>query len=155
MPEPNVRLAREGDQAQLLTMQLAPFPGAGPDDLAPEIQAHVNGAPQTPMASDLYVYEHDDGNLGGFVEVALRSVAEGAHGHSPVGYLEAIYVHDDLWRQGVGSKLVAAAERWATDQGCQHLASDALLENVASQRFHEGAGFAEVERAVHYVKALE
>ena len=50
--------------------------------------------------------------------------------------------------------LVQAAGRWAKERGCWDLASDALLENVDSHRFHESAGFAEVERAVHYVQAL-
>ena len=81
-------------------------------------------------------------------------VAEGCWRHSPVGYAEGIWVDHDLRRQGVGSLLVLEAERLATAQGCWDLASDAKLDNVLSHRFHEDAGFEEVERAARYRKAL-
>ena len=60
----------------------------------------------------------------------------------------------DLRRRGVGRALVRAAEEWARGQGLREVASDALLDNVASHRAHEGLGFTEVERAVRYRKSL-
>jgi L-amino acid N-acyltransferase YncA len=50
--------------------------------------------------------------------------------------------------------LIAALEKRARDTGFHELASDAELENVASQWAHESLGFREVGRGVHYVKAL-
>ena len=150
MAEPNVRLAREGDQGELLRMWLALFPSHAPDEHVEAIRRYIEGAPNSPIEADLYVYERHDGRAGGFMELSLRSAAEGCWRHSPVGYVEGIWVDDDLRRQGVGSLLVHEAERWAKAHGCWDLASDAKLDNVLSHRFHQGAGFEEVERAVHY-----
>jgi len=52
------------------------------------------------------------------------------------------------------SALVAAAEEWARSHGYTELASNADLENHGSHRAHAAAGFEEVERTVHYRKAL-
>jgi aminoglycoside 6'-N-acetyltransferase I len=93
------------------------------------------------------------GGLAGFAEVGSRPFADGCD-TSPVAYLEGWYVDADVRRQGVGAALVRAAEEWARRQGYRELASDALLENLASQRAHEALGFGEVERAVRYRKAL-
>jgi aminoglycoside 6'-N-acetyltransferase I len=91
--------------------------------------------------------------LAGFAEVGARDYADGCE-TSPVAYLEGWYVDPDVRRTGVGAALMRAAETWARDQGYAELASDALLENTASQRAHTALGFAEVERAVKYRKVL-
>jgi aminoglycoside 6'-N-acetyltransferase I len=57
-------------------------------------------------------------------------------------------------RQGIGTALVCAGEEWARQHGYRELASDALLDNTTSHRAHTALGFAEVERAVRYRKAL-
>lgn len=93
------------------------------------------------------------GGLAGFAEVGSRPFADGCD-TSPVAYLEGWYVDADVRRQGVGTALVRGAEEWARRQGYRELASDALLENLASQQAHEALGFGEVERAVRYRKAL-
>jgi aminoglycoside 6'-N-acetyltransferase I len=49
---------------------------------------------------------------------------------------------------------VAAAGQWGRERGCSELASDALLDNEASHRFHHAAGFAETERVVYFRKPL-
>ncbi len=54
-----------------------------------------------------------------------------------------------------GSQInVPAGCRWARDRGHREFASDALLENVESQRAHEALGSVEVERAVRFRKVL-
>ena len=58
-------------------------------------------------------------------------------------------------RYYVAQYSASAAEQWARAQGCAELASDALLDNHASHRFHAGAGFEETERVVYFRKRLE
>jgi aminoglycoside 6'-N-acetyltransferase I len=101
------------------------------------------------------VAEHttDAARLCGFAEVGARSIAEGCM-TSPVAYLEGWYVDPDVRRRGVGSALLRGVEDWARKAGYQELASDTELTNHVSQRVHERLGFAEVERAVQYRKAL-
>ena len=60
----------------------------------------------------------------------------------------------DLRGSGVGRALIAAAEQWARDRQYTELASDALLDNTGSYAAHRALGFEEVERAIHFRKAL-
>ena len=47
-----------------------------------------------------------------------------------------------------------SAEDWARAQGCLEMASDALIDNQASQRAHAALGFEVVDRCVNFRKAL-
>ena len=100
------------------------------------------------------VSERENGTgLCGFAEVGEREYADGCS-TAPVAYVEGWYVDTDARRQSVGRELVAASEEWARHRGYRELASDALIENVVSQKAHEASGFVEVERAVRYRKSL-
>ncbi len=89
----------------------------------------------------------------GFAEAGERPFADGCD-TSPVAYLEGWYVEPAFRHQGVGAGLLHAVETWARERGYHELASDALLENMASQQAHLASGFTEVERAVRYRKQL-
>ena len=73
---------------------------------------------------------------------------------SPVGFVEGVYVKPEWRRKGVARQLYAAIGDWARARGCHELASDALLDNVASQRAHVALGFRETERVVYFTKKL-
>src|SRR5262249_39023821 len=77
------------------------------------------------------VAERPTGGLCGFVEASIRPFVDGCTTR-PVGYVEGWFVDPDVRRQGVGRKLVTAAEEWAAGQGCVEMASDALLGNADS-----------------------
>ena len=100
-----------------------------------------------------FVAVADDGTLVGFAEASLRSRAEECS-TSPVGYLEGWFVVEPLRRTGIGAQLVRAAEAWARAQGCTEMASDTWLDNTLSQQAHTALGYEEVERLVHFRKAL-
>jgi aminoglycoside 6'-N-acetyltransferase I len=89
----------------------------------------------------------------GMVEVSLKESAEGCFS-SPVGYLEAWFVDENLRGKGVAGVLTDAAENWARGKGCTDMASDTWLENGVSIRAHAKMGYSEVERLVHFVKHL-
>jgi aminoglycoside 6'-N-acetyltransferase I len=100
-----------------------------------------------------FVIDRGDGRLGGYVEVGTRAYAEGCD-TSPVAYVEAWYVDEELRRQGWGGRLFAAVEKWARDKGLRELASGSLLDNTPSIAAHKRLGFTEVERQVHFAKRL-
>ena len=100
-----------------------------------------------------FVIDRGDGRLGGYVEVGTRPYADGCDS-SPVAYVEAWYVDEDLRRRGWGGRLFAAVEEWARAKGHTEIASGALLDNDVSIAAHKSLGFTEVERQVHFAKRL-
>jgi aminoglycoside 6'-N-acetyltransferase I len=83
-------------------------------------------------------------HLEGFVEASLRQTAEGC-ATSFVGYIEGIYVRPECRRRGLGRALIAAAEEWAISRDCAEMASDCLLGDSESERFHRHVGYSLVE----------
>ena len=99
--------------------------------------------------------EYDESNTPiAFMEVSIRSDYVNGTDSSPVAYLEGIYVVPSARGRGVARTLISVAERWARLAGCSELASDAPLENLASQAMHLALGFEESERVVFFKKAL-
>jgi aminoglycoside 6'-N-acetyltransferase I len=95
----------------------------------------------------------DSGRAVGFVELSIRNIVDSCSSDR-VAYLEGWYVEPSLRRQGVGSALVAAAERWGLGQGCTEFGSDSLIDNEVSHRAHRALGFKETGRVVNFRKDL-
>ena len=106
------------------------------------------------MPHVIFVAEAGEGRLAGFLELDLRSHADGCNPAQPVGYIEGWYVAEDYRQRGLGRKLVDRAEDWARGHNCIEMASDAVIENERSQRAHEALGYEVVDRCVHYRKKL-
>ena len=96
---------------------------------------------------------NENGQPVGFIEVSLRSFAEGCES-SPVGYIEAWFVGELVRGQKLGRDLVHTAEQWAREKGCSEMASDTWLENEGSIAAHQKLGYHEADRLVHFVKRL-
>jgi aminoglycoside 6'-N-acetyltransferase I len=90
----------------------------------------------------------------GFIEGSIRGDYVNGTETSPVGFVEGVYVLPAWRRKGVARALFAAIGDWAKARGCRELASDALLENEASQRAHLALGFTETERVVYFARKL-
>ncbi len=95
----------------------------------------------------------ENGTLVGFLELGLRSVAEGCTS-SPVPYVEGWYVAADWRRRGVGGALMQAAEEWSRARGYTELGSDTEEANRLSRAAHAALGFEEVETLVVLRKPL-
>ena len=145
----NIRQATAEDLAEWLRMHLALWPYEPLEEHEAEIRDMlINDANRT-----TFVIEREDGGLQGFIELSIRSYAEGCL-TDRVGYIEGWYVDEDARLQGVGRALVEAAERWAMSQGCIEMASDTELANTASQKAHAQLGYEEMERIVCFRKPL-
>ncbi|MGZ3503552.1 MAG: GNAT family N-acetyltransferase [Vulcanimicrobiaceae bacterium] len=89
----------------------------------------------------------------GFVEVALRQFSDGCDS-MPIPHIEGWYVEPSARGNGVGRRLMSAAEIWASSLGFKEIASDTEIHNEASLRAHQACGFEEVDRLIKFRKAL-
>ena len=149
-----VRLAQLSDRDQLVRMHEALWPKTPAEEHARELTQILEGKPVVTMPLIILVAEAGNRTLAGFLEVDLRSHADGCNPLRPVGYIEGWYGAANHRHQGIGRKLLAAAEDWARSQGCVPVASDTWVDNEVSQRVHEALGYEVVDRCVHYRKTL-
>ena len=99
----------------------------------------------------LYIFENE---YIAFISLSLRGDYVEGTKSSPVGYVEGIYVKPEYQGKGVAKKLVDFAKKWSSENGCSELASDCLLENEDSRRFHNRIGFKEANTIVHFTMEL-
>lgn len=151
-----IRPAERSDLAQLAPLLAALWPESPVEEHANELGMLLGGKASSVLTMPLtiLVAEASDKRLVGFLEVDLRSHADGCNPAQPVGYVEGWYVVEDYRERGVGRKLLARAEDWARSHNCIEMASDALIDNHLSQRVHEALGYEVVDRCVHYRKRL-
>jgi aminoglycoside 6'-N-acetyltransferase I len=149
-----IRPAHLSDLDQLVALCEALWPESSGEEHAQELGPILGdkAALTTPLI--IFVAEADAGTLVGFLEVDLRSHADGCNPSRPVGYIEGWYVAENYRLCGVGRKLLARAEDWARSHRCVEMASDALIDNELSQRAHQALGYEVVDRCVHYRKRL-
>jgi aminoglycoside 6'-N-acetyltransferase I len=146
----SIRVARDSDRIPLARMRALLWPTASFDEHLKEIG---QGTSYTfPLVT--FVADDADGELIGFIEVDLRSHADGCDPRQPVGFVEGWFVHESWRGRGVGGELMRAAEEWARSQGCVEMASDTWIDSEGSQRAHAALGFEVVDRCVHFRKSL-
>lgn len=148
-----VRAARRTDEAEVLQMFRALWPDEEARGLAQHLRGLLSHKPRTTLPLTLLVAELDD-QLVGFIEVGLRSHANGCDGVRAVGFLEGWYVAKRSRRRGVGRALVVAAEKWCRARGCREMASDTWSNNRLSVAAHRALGYGVEGRYVNFYKAL-
>ena len=102
----------------------------------------------------VYLVAEENGAVVGFVEVGLRSTADGCDWARAVGYVEGWYVTETHRRRGISGQLIAAAENWAREQGCTEMASDSQIDNAQSLQAHLRLGYEIAERSILFRKSL-
>lgn len=151
-----IRPAQPSDLDQLTRLCEALWPKSSAEEHAKELRLILGGKTALVLTMPLVIFvaEGKEGRLVGFLEVDLRSHADGCNPSRPVGYIEGWYVAEDHRHRGIGRKLLAKAEDWARSHRCVEMASDAIIDNELSQRAHEALGYEVVDRCVHYRKEL-
>lgn len=148
-----IRPARARDEAAIAALRAALWPEGSLEEHADETRAILAGTPKSTMPLVLFVAEAARALIG-FVEVGLRSHADGCDPTRPVGFIEGWYVAESHRGGGVGRALLQAAEQWCREQGCRELASDTWIDNEPSQAAHLALGFEVVDRCVNFKKTL-
>lgn len=146
-----IRSARPEDRNDWVRLRHALWPDTTLDQHERDVERFLAGRRHEP-AEALIAFD-DDGHAVGFVELSIRTIVDSC-ATDRVGYLEGWFVVPEARRRGIGAALVAAAEHWAKGCGCREFASDAALDNEASQRAHLALGFSETGRGVNFRKDL-
>jgi aminoglycoside 6'-N-acetyltransferase I len=150
----SIRVAQGIDLEEVAQMMASLWPDAAIEEVKAELQSKLKQEPPGTLPAAIVVAQVDDGPLIGFLEVGLRSHADGCNPAQPVGFVEGWFVDEGFRGQGIGRGLMDAAEEWARGHGCLEMASDALIDNDPSLKAHEALGFEVVDRCVHFRKSL-
>ena len=149
-----IRAGTPADCEQLSRLRESLWPDSPAEEHAKELASLLTERKNGTMPLVIFVAEAAGESLVGFLEVGLRSHADGCDPKHPVGFVEGWFVSEGHRERGTGGRLLAAAEDWARGQGCVEMASDALIDNEVSQRAHKRLGFEVVDRCVRFRKGL-
>jgi aminoglycoside 6'-N-acetyltransferase I len=149
-----IRIAEAKDRTNLAAMRVQLWPETTIEEHLAELEASPSTLGPAGFPVVELVAEDESGILTGFLEVGLRSHADGCDPRKPVGFVEGWFVLEEHRGKGIGAELMRAAEAWAREQGCREMASDALIDNADSERAHEALGFVVIDRCVHFRKAI-
>jgi aminoglycoside 6'-N-acetyltransferase I len=149
-----VRQANRSDTNQLAMMRALLWPEASIEDHRKELDSALRFRMCGTLPMTILVSQAEGATLTGFIEVGLRSHADGCNPARPVGFVEGWFVHEALRKQGIGSALMRSAEVWARNQGCLEMASDTWIDDETSLRSHQALGFEVVDRCIHFRKPL-
>jgi aminoglycoside 6'-N-acetyltransferase I len=149
-----VRKSQASDRNDLVGMRALLWPDVPTEELDRELEPVLQDGMSGTLPATILVAEEESGALIGFLEVGLRSHADGCNPARAVGYVEGWFVQEGFRNRGVGKGLMRAAEDWARGHGCVEMASDTWIDNEASQDAHTSLGFEVVDRCVNFRKAL-
>ncbi len=96
----------------------------------------------------------DNGKFAGFADASIRNDYVNGCSHSPVAYLEGIFILDEYRQLGLSKLLVDAVENWGKIHGCLELASDTSPDNHVSINMHKKLGFTPTETVIFFKKNL-
>jgi GNAT superfamily N-acetyltransferase len=150
-----VRPAAPADEAFILklTDQLGAFPvphWRTPSEIAAADHIILLDALHEPAPdASLFVAEDDGGSPLGYAFTATR---EDYFTHERHAHVEVLAVETAAQGQGVGRRLMAAAEAWAKGRGYRRVTLNVFAQNERARQFYERLGY--TPETVHYLKEL-
>jgi aminoglycoside 6'-N-acetyltransferase I len=154
MPVTSIRAARQGDEVELAELRALLWSDETVEQHGREVQKLIRSGMSGTLPAVVLVAIAASEGLAGFLEVGLRSHADGCDVEQPVGYVEGWFVREEFRGRGIGKQLMKAAEDWSRARGCREIASDALVDNLESREAHSALGFEVVDLCVHFRKGL-
>lgn len=149
-----IREAVKEDRTALADLRFELWPDGPLEEHLHEFDVQLATGMNGTLPGATFVAEDPQGSLTGFVDVGLRSHADGCNPERPAGYIEGWYVREAVRNCGIGKGLIQAAEDWSRAHGCMEMASDALFDNHVSLAAHEALGFEVVDRCIRFRKSL-
>jgi aminoglycoside 6'-N-acetyltransferase I len=154
MADQHIRQANVSDSSEIAAMCALLWPTATADEHRLEIEELIQTKVCGGMPFTTFVSFDDNDILTGFLQVNLRSHADGCSPARPVGYVEGWFVMEEHRRRGIGTAMMRAAEDWARSLGCNEMASDTWIDERNSLKAHQALGFEVVDRCIHFRKSL-
>lgn len=145
---------QESDQDEVARMMALLWTDATREEHREELEGPLRAGISGTLPVAILVADIGAGRLIGFIEVGLRSHADGCDTARPVGFIEGWFVDEEFRNRGVGRELVRTAEDWARSQDCTEMASDTWIDNEGSQTAHLALGYEIVDRCVHFRKSI-
>jgi aminoglycoside 6'-N-acetyltransferase I len=149
-----VRPAQSSDRDEIAKMCELLWPETPMAEHREEVAVIMTSGMSGTLPAAILVSHDGDGALTGFVEVGMRSHADGCDTARPVGFVEGWFVYESFRNRGIGRELIQAAEQRTRMQGCAEMASDTWIDDRRSQRAHKALGFEVVDRCVHFRKRV-
>ena len=154
MADQYVRQATLSDSAEIAAMCALLWPDSTASEHRLEIEELIQTKTCGGMPFTTFVSFDNNGTLTGFLQVNLRSHADGCNPARPVGYVEGWFVMEEHRRRGIGTAMMRAAEDWARSLGCKEMASDTWIDERNSLEAHQAPGFEVVDRCIHFRKSI-
>lgn len=92
------------------------------------------------------VAEQEDGTVIGFLYCFIQRIGNEflCNGSSSVGFINDIYVSEQVRNQGIAASLLAYARKWLLDMDISAMEAQILVDNTASKAFFKKHGFGEI-----------
>jgi aminoglycoside 6'-N-acetyltransferase I len=148
--KPRVRQASVADLEAVVDLCCLLWPDGSREEHAAGIGAILTTHLCGTLAAAIFV--SDDG--AGFLQAGLRSHADGCDPAQPVGFVEGLYVREEVRERGIARALMQAAEDWSRAHGAKEMASDTWIDQQVSIDAHQALGFEVVDRCVHFRKTI-
>jgi GNAT superfamily N-acetyltransferase len=74
------------------------------------------------------------------------------HADRCIGWLTSLVVSGGNRRQGIGQRLVRAAEEWVREQGCARVSVSTRTDRLEAHEFYDGLGYRHT--GMRYTKPL-
>ena len=128
-----IRPAAESDATAIsrLVGQLG-YP-AQPQQIAPRLADLTSHPPATAVVAET--------PAGSVVGIATAHIHFSLHKSEPIAWLTSLVVDDDARGIGIGSALLAYAERWAIDNGAIRLTLSSANHRREAHQFYERRGY--------------
>jgi GNAT superfamily N-acetyltransferase len=102
---------------------------------ASDVPARLDGI--RAQGGEIFLASDSSGAELGLMSLARHSVL---HAPGPVAYITALVTSESARRRGVGRKLVDAAKKWATDQGCVRITVTSAERRADAHAFYPSCG---------------